>query len=188
MNRLRLLPSALLAICVSPQVHGQAQAALTAEDSARVIIATLQVITDSLTRPTSSEPIWIRVRHIPRERSAQRRMVTLSEYQWGEINAVVPTARPIPHDQSPFLCPQGVQMSLPGRGCPIKDGGTVYRPWTDAGRRRLRNYIRDGHACRYSRRPGHVCARHRNRSRADRKRLASAQDHWPGHHLEPAWA
>lgn len=126
MSPLRLLLSALLVICINPQLHGQASIVLTAEDSAHVIVVTLQVLTDSLGTPSTSErPIWLNVRHIPHGSSGQRRPLTLSERQWAEIRATFPTARPVPPGESPFLCPPGVEMSLPGRGCPIQDGGTV---------------------------------------------------------------
>lgn len=125
MSRLGMLASVLLATGLPPRAHAQADRPLSAEDSARIIVATLQVFTDSLTRPTDSEPIWIWVRHIPREPSGERRMVTLSAALWAEINEAFPTAQPIPTGDSPFLCRPDTQMSLPGPGCPIRGGGTV---------------------------------------------------------------
>lgn len=104
-------------------VHAQDPLVLTAHDSAQVLTTTLAVPPDSLAGPdASARTIWLSVRPFPHD-SAQPRTLTLSDNQFAAINESFPGARPVQPTVSPFMCPPGVELRLPGTACPIRDGG-----------------------------------------------------------------
>lgn len=106
-------------------LHAQDTTAPTASDSVQLYVATLRILIDSLAPQTSSDrPIWIRLRAFSRD-SAPEHPLQPSATQWGEISRAFPTARRAGPPDSLFLCPPGVELRLPGQGCPIRGDGIV---------------------------------------------------------------
>jgi hypothetical protein len=109
----------------------QDRASLTQADSIQAWSAALRVLIDSL-GPRRSDPyrIWL---HADRERagtSSGVRFVPLSQDAEREIQRSFPTARYSEKFDSLVLCSAGVQLRLPGSGCPIRDDGVIIQLWS----------------------------------------------------------
>ena len=105
---------------------GQAQLPvhLTGADSAQLRVAALRVVFDSLQSPwTESTRLWVRLPNQYDSEAKQWREFAFTALEWATISGAFPNAvRFSREDQPPFLCPS---VLIPGRGCPIKDGGII---------------------------------------------------------------
>jgi hypothetical protein len=58
------------------------------------------------------------------------RFVPLSQDAERAIQRIFPTARYSENLDSLVLCPAGVQLRMPGSGCPIRDDGVIIQLWS----------------------------------------------------------
>jgi hypothetical protein len=108
------------------ELNAQDTVMLTSADSAQIRVATLRILIDSLAEsPESPGRIWISGSHQLRRDTASARQFALSDTQWAAISQAFPTARHVVPTDSLFLCPAGVELRMPGSGCPIKEDGIV---------------------------------------------------------------
>jgi hypothetical protein len=107
---------------------GQAALQLTTADSARIRLAVVKAIVDTVSRRRPPARIWI---ESPTERevaSGETRGVVLTGGEWAAIASEYPQARRIERFGRVFDCPEGVTVRMPGSGCPILEGGIIIVP------------------------------------------------------------
>lgn len=115
---------ALESVAGAGSIAGQAPQ-LTTEDSARIRLAVVQAIVDTVGRHQPPARIWI-LPSIERDSvSGQNRRIALTASEWKAIADEYPHAKQIEQLDSVFDCPPGVRVQMPGTGCPILDGGII---------------------------------------------------------------
>ena len=120
---MRATAFALVSAWMLSQSSVAQQLPLTANDSARLRVAVLTVLLDSVgTVNQRSGRIWVRYSGAG---EAHNRASVPSPSEMATITSVFPTARVVTYSDTVFMCPPGVQVDMPGRGCPIRESGVI---------------------------------------------------------------
>jgi hypothetical protein len=113
---LTLCPAALTA---------QAVTSSTEADSVQLRILTVQVLLDTLAPVVSgSDRIWLGSGALFRGAASAARYA-ISDAEAAAIAGAFRGARRAGPRDELFLCPEGVELRLPGSPCPIREGGVV---------------------------------------------------------------
>jgi hypothetical protein len=99
---------------------------LTARDSADIHGLIIQVLLDSLSESFDRTlPVWMTPVHHYDTAASRLRTIPYGEGEWSLLEAAWPTIRRVDSVQDAFQCAAGVQVALPGRACPVREGGVV---------------------------------------------------------------
>ena len=114
-----LLPLAW-ALVLPTAASGQNAVRLLPADTAALFVVALDTIRKTMGQPFSTEDtIWLRP---DRDRQAHPSSVTL-----GRLVERFPALTLVEEAEQLFECPPGVEVRMPGQGCPIRGGGRIVR-------------------------------------------------------------
>lgn len=99
-------------------------AAQTANDAATVYVQALRITLERLGPAEPTPRLWVR-RMRQRTPSGAMSPDTLATIEWAAIASAFPQARQATDADTLFLCPPGVRVMMPVRGCPIRDDGMI---------------------------------------------------------------
>lgn len=130
----------LLAWGSTSSVSGQVPEMLASSDSVEVRRAVLGVLLSPDRRPIDgrySGRVWLQPYRV-RDEEAGTWVVQggPTPLELESLRAIFPDLEVLPPDADPFLCPDGVEVRMPGPGCPIRDDGAIvelYPPRLEAG-------------------------------------------------------
>ncbi|MGH7505420.1 MAG: hypothetical protein ACRELX_07200 [Longimicrobiales bacterium] len=116
-----------MALALANTTVAAAQAAVEpSAEPAQVWLTTVRFVLDSLGPVDESVRIWVQPAR-PRETTGDTVTAVTSPEVRPELERAFPNARVTPASDVLFLCPPGVQVRMPGRGCPIRENGVIVR-------------------------------------------------------------
>jgi len=109
----------VVAVARPTGVGAQASTPLNSADSAAIFFTALDSVRQSMWRPFGEDAvIWLRGRR-------DSPVETPSAAVMSELRQHFPSLEFVSSSADLFECPPGLQVQMPGQGCPIRDGGRI---------------------------------------------------------------